>query len=156
MGSSATDGSGHMSSANVCKLIDKHLDDAMRHLDNSHRHCLSERTHVPATVSQPYAGITDHIYRISRILSQLTSALTQETIMKDTEEYILAPQSQGGFPMSDDFLNNDIYRKKLQYVYKSFTAVHMLTMGQFPEVYITSLYNTSPVFIRSPHPKALL
>jgi hypothetical protein len=96
--SSATDGLGHTSSSNVRRLIDEHLDEAMRRLNASHQYCVSQRTCVSVPVSQPYAGIVDHMYRISSILSKLTSALTQKALGEDISAYVIAQQRQSQFP----------------------------------------------------------
>lgn len=146
---SATDSFDHTGSADVRKLIDRHLEDAVRNLNASHQHCVSQRTSASGPVSQPYAGIADHIYRISKVLSQLTSALTQDALRRDAENYVLA-QSQGPFPMLGDYQEHDKYWHELQYVYESFPTMYILTTVHYPRrlhnitmQYESSLHQTS-------------
>jgi hypothetical protein len=127
---SATDSLDHTGSASVPKLIDKHLHDAVRHLNASHQRCVSQRTTASEFVSQPYAGIADHIRRISGILSQLTSALTQDALRKDADNYVLA-QNQGLVPMFGPYEAHDKHFLELQHL-------HNITIQ-----YESSLHQTS-------------
>jgi hypothetical protein len=127
---SATDMLDHTGTASVPKLIDKHLDDAVRRLIQSHQHCVSQRTCPPEVVSKPYAGIADHIHRISRILSQLTSALTQDALREDADNYVLG-QREGPFPMIGDYADNAEHFLELQYVYESVSPMDILTTDHF-------------------------
>jgi hypothetical protein len=86
-GSSRLSPGGPTPAVDIRKVIDGLLDTAMNRIKVAHEQLMSSRTSLSGPDYQPYVGVANHIQFISGTLSELTTALTQESMMNDASDF---------------------------------------------------------------------